>query len=1636
MRYKLQRCLTGILSAALLVLGATSISAQAANFTRVDEGVIFDASANRYYFNSMMGGARAFIPLTYGRSSHNQPMIANAMLSLPGMQTGFGDWASRAAFRYTGFNSIKGSSAQYLVKYAQADTSPYDGTVWMEPSWDIGVDRKITFRYAGMVINGKGQSGSTSVPVIAGTNPYFPSDTITTSSAGGSAITANLWTQTNANNDTVWSRSEQTVYGTPGGVHQLADVYTNGMNGTSYHSGVGNVLSNKYTDFNLDYAEIAFNRWLDSGDEYGQAYKAEAETWIQQNNSNLEWWQVLNQFFQINGNPTDPNQTLYFYMVGGVRSGHTYYNTYAEQASIPKNVSPTLFTIKDNETGQILTESYRQHDTMTATDGIKGEVMGPTVQLIPGHHYTVEGVMTYYSDTAEPSKSNRGADFYALGAGTSAKPIPLNESMLQPVSSLPDESAILHKSPTDGKSNGPVTPSKSHTAVASDTGETYYYNGAGFANITFTVNDAMAQNNTGYLVLAVPEEATRTADNACQNDDVLYIRYVLDTVPDPGDKPQNPNDPAFGDMNLGMPEYRELHYIMEEEEEPEGEPAEGEEPPEPIIVEYEVNSDYGYYRTAEQADGNLVDKKENGEPKHPNGKDIWRADMVSDATSQPWWEYTDRIWPDQTADLENKCWLTDATGTWIEDGEFRRSFNGENQFGFGFRVSRSRGEDNSKINAGKVDVQIYGVSPDTGEDGVLLKEYTEGGKDYKTVQTNGSIGVYEYSDAFIRNLVSSKAVNGIEDFPRIRVKAKISDDHGESQLFKNYYREPAENSWEEEHDTVDRTFVAEMDDMRIVEVEIKDSEGIVIYHADRYDTGVMETVVNGYFDREEDLYMKVVVEQNLEAGHAVKDPAIDVFIVGTNEEGQTERTYVDMTYTLEGTTMGQGATVTFDQIAFRPKSAEKLKFSIAINEKHGEDEWRENIWDDEEDSVGFVLAGTTADLALSQDIEAYNSKSNPQDYLTFAEYMSFKFNIRHIGQSSRQTAVVGGSAVNPYAKVNVKIYNADALTQSPQDYHLIYRMAEMDPKANAALIMDGDIQAKTRLYPGLGANGFASHVQAWFKDYIVQSFVTPTGNVAAYGHILVSGKIDSYHDANNTNIRDNTVDYVQKEFFGEKNFKIVDIGVSSRNSISEDTGLAVQVAIQNAASSYNDQTIVDKTYLDIYIDDELKKTIQVEVPVGDTIVTELVFEDMDLDDCKVVEARVNTGTHQTHYEYVLRTTDGSLYPDPFVDNYRSIVVCPNLPDVTVCPLCVIDDDVQVDDIFGDGSTDGGYNPVPDQSKYQIVYEINDGSGANSIQSVNFNSTINLKGNPFTKQGYEFLGWTTAPDGSGTRYDDRAVLTIGSKQSYGDDTILHLYAQWAPISYTIRFDPNGGSGSMDPITLSFDETRHLPNNTFTKADYIFGGWNTRSDGSGISVENGGSIKNFAGASGETVTLYAQWISEVDCAILENFNAGSALGLKPGDVVAENPSLISYVDYSTYGYIRVRIPTISACKAGDGNIEKIYDLFTPNWNTRDWVLIRSSVSQTEGIPSEYIWRYKTQLAPADSRDPSSVDDERRANRSTDLYTKVTIGDFTSGGSLRAQTELVGVVVESSSGSVGTIDNPGLTDQVAFGLFDSLN
>lgn len=85
----------------------------------------------------------------------------------------------------------------------------------------------------------------------------------------------------------------------------------------------------------------------------------------------------------------------------------------------------------------------------------------------------------------------------------------------------------------------------------------------------------------------------------------------------------------------------------------------------------------------------------------------------------------------------------------------------------------------------------------------------------------------------------------------------------------------------------------------------------------------------------------------------------------------------------------------------------------------------------------------------------------------------------------------------------------------------------------------------------------------------------------------------------------------------------------------------------------------------------------------------------------------------------------------------------------------------------------------------------------------------------------------------------------------------LYAKWLPNDYTIRFDPNGGSGSMASQAAVWNQPITLTSNGFTRLGYTFQAWeNTFGDGS--TYTDGQQVTNLAGEiQGDKVTLYAQW-----------------------------------------------------------------------------------------------------------------------------------------------------------------------------------
>ena len=78
-----------------------------------------------------------------------------------------------------------------------------------------------------------------------------------------------------------------------------------------------------------------------------------------------------------------------------------------------------------------------------------------------------------------------------------------------------------------------------------------------------------------------------------------------------------------------------------------------------------------------------------------------------------------------------------------------------------------------------------------------------------------------------------------------------------------------------------------------------------------------------------------------------------------------------------------------------------------------------------------------------------------------------------------------------------------------------------------------------------------------------------------------------------------------------------------------------------------------------------------------------------------------------------------------------------------------------------------------------------------------------------------------------------------------------------MTYSIHFDPNTGTGSMDDFQMTFNHPANLPENDFTKTGYLFLGWNTEAAGGGTNYEDEQQVNNLVNVDNGSITLYAQW-----------------------------------------------------------------------------------------------------------------------------------------------------------------------------------
>gem|GEM_PF-5086266 len=173
------------------------------------------------------------------------------------------------------------------------------------------------------------------------------------------------------------------------------------------------------------------------------------------------------------------------------------------------------------------------------------------------------------------------------------------------------------------------------------------------------------------------------------------------------------------------------------------------------------------------------------------------------------------------------------------------------------------------------------------------------------------------------------------------------------------------------------------------------------------------------------------------------------------------------------------------------------------------------------------------------------------------------------------------------------------------------------------------------------------------------------------------------------------------------------------------------------------------------------------------------------------------------------------------------------------------------------------------SRYTVHFDANGGNGRMDDEIRQVGDGKALPKSTFIRESYEFAGWNTERDGSGTAYEDGFV---GDLKLRSDE--ITLYAQWK-ITYTIHYDGNGAtSGSMEDQHRIFGDEGCLTPNAFGREAYVFDSWNTRADGTGIEYADKaeGDLTSREG----TITLYAQWKDATVYTVTFDANGGNFEG----------------------------------------------------------------------------------------------------------------------------------------------------------------
>lgn len=145
-----------------------------------------------------------------------------------------------------------------------------------------------------------------------------------------------------------------------------------------------------------------------------------------------------------------------------------------------------------------------------------------------------------------------------------------------------------------------------------------------------------------------------------------------------------------------------------------------------------------------------------------------------------------------------------------------------------------------------------------------------------------------------------------------------------------------------------------------------------------------------------------------------------------------------------------------------------------------------------------------------------------------------------------------------------------------------------------------------------------------------------------------------------------------------------------------------------------------------------------------------------------------------------------------------------------------------------------------RNTYDAAWYDYDGTTLLETTQFKYGETVTVPEAAASRTGYTWGGWNIGEVSMGT-----SGAAFNAKD----------HAIWTANTYTVVFDANGGTGTMDSQSMTYDQPAALMGNSFTREGYTFAGWSL-TDGDVIYADRA-QVSNLTADANGSVILYAQW-----------------------------------------------------------------------------------------------------------------------------------------------------------------------------------